>query len=112
MDKSITFFFTLFLLSAIAFGQDPGRAPRNVYTTADLDKAPVVTYCELAQNPEMYNEKTVRVRGVYHNRPYSYRLGGVDVEWGAVVDHAHIVRVTGTRCLVNPRVAEDAAARH
>jgi hypothetical protein len=55
----------------------------------------------------------VRIRGIFHNRPYTYRMGGVDVEWGAVVDHASIVRVTGTRCLTSAFVDEEAAvARH
>jgi hypothetical protein len=51
----------------------------------------------------------VRIRGIFHNRGYTRRMGGVVVEWGAFVDHARVVRVTGTRCLVNPRVAEEAA---
>jgi hypothetical protein len=65
MHKPIAFFITLFLLSGIAFGQDPWKAPKNDYTAADLDKAPVVTYCELTQNSEMYRDKIVRLRGLY-----------------------------------------------
>lgn len=65
MYKPITLFITLFLLSGQAFGQDPRRYIKNVYTSAELDKAPVVTYCELTRNPEMDHEKIVRLRGVY-----------------------------------------------
>jgi hypothetical protein len=64
MSKPITLFITLLLLSGLAFGQDP-TVPRSVYTLADLDKAPLVTYCELTRNPEMYHEKIVRLRAVY-----------------------------------------------
>jgi hypothetical protein len=47
----------------------------------------------------------VRLRGIFHNRPYRHGLA----EWGAVVDHARIVRVTGTRGLVSSRATEEAA---
>jgi hypothetical protein len=67
MSKPITLFITLLSLAGLAFGQDPRRFTKNVYTSADLDKAPVVTYCELTRNPEMYHEKIVRLRAVYQS---------------------------------------------
>jgi hypothetical protein len=63
MQKKIIIII-LFSFSSVAFGQDPSM-PKNTYTLSDLDKAPVVTYCALTKNPEMYRDKLVRVRGIY-----------------------------------------------
>jgi hypothetical protein len=65
MRKPIILIILLFLLSGATLGQDPWKAPKNTYTSADLDKAPPVTYCELTQNSETYRDKIVRVRGIY-----------------------------------------------
>lgn len=65
----------LFSFSSLAFAQAPWKAPKNTYTLSDLDQAPLVTYCELTKNPEMYRDKIVRVRGIY--------------EWGFELSYLH-----------------------
>jgi hypothetical protein len=109
------------VLSALTGEEITLRSGRHVTACADNNEATLAVIMQGAGLGRLGRRAArprdayvgVRVRGIFHNRPYSYRLGGVDAEWGAVVNHARIVRVTGTRCLVNPRVAEEAAAaRH
>src|SRR5258708_7702793 len=72
MKTYMTLIFVLLTLCGNSYGQRRVLGGQDIETLARTD-IPAVSYCELIQHPSLYNQKIIRVHGIYeHWFEYSY----------------------------------------